>query len=160
MVVENPSVLRTAHQRLYDMITSFGSEEVTIHKEKVTRYKFFSDPLGSGKDAIYGIERSLAALVDILKAAAYGYGADKRVMLLHGPVGSAKSTIVRLMKRGLEYYSRMKEGAAFSYSWRIEENGEEVLVPDPMHDEPLRLLPPESEEYALVRRQFENLSEE
>ena len=37
VVLENPEVLRTAHQRLYDMILSYGSEEVVIQKENITR---------------------------------------------------------------------------------------------------------------------------
>ena len=49
-------------------------------------------------------------LVRVLRAAALGYGPEKRVILLHGPVGSAKSTIARLIKKGLEWYSRQPEG--------------------------------------------------
>ncbi|MEM8884411.1 MAG: serine protein kinase, partial [Planctomycetota bacterium] len=151
LVVSDSDVIRTAHQRLYDMILSFGSEEATVGKEKVKRYHFFSDPLGNGKDAIFGLEKTLSQLVDCFKAAAYGYGVEKRVLLLHGPVGSSKSTIVRLIKRGLEHYSRSKEGALYSFGWRVEENGEEVFVPDPMHDEPLRLLPVEARARILER---------
>jgi len=151
IVVQQPGVLRTAHQRLYDMILSFGSEQTTVHKEKVTRYKFFADPLGQGRDAIFGLEKTLATLVDHFKSAAYGYGTERRVLLLHGPVGSSKSTIVRLLKRGLEHYSRTKEGAVYTFSWRIEEDGRELLIPDPMHDEPLRLLPEEARERILGR---------
>ncbi|MHC4549150.1 MAG: PrkA family serine protein kinase, partial [Planctomycetota bacterium] len=141
IVIGQPAVLRTAHQRLYDMILSFGTEEITVNKEKITRYRFFADPLGGGRDAIFGLDKSLAALVDHFKSGAYGYGTERRVLLLHGPVGSSKSTIVRLLKRGLEHYSRSKEGALYSYAWRVEESGKEVLVPDPMNDEPIRLLP-------------------
>ncbi len=151
IVLEQPEVLRTAHQRLYDMILSFGSEEVTIQKEKITRYRFFSDPLGGGQDAIFGLEKPLATLVDHFKAAALGYGTEKRVLLLHGPVGSSKSTIVRLLKRGLEHYSRTKEGALYSFSWRLEEDGKEVLVPSPMNEEPLMLLPQEARDRILER---------
>jgi serine protein kinase len=141
IVVEQPAVLRNAHQRLYDMILSFGTEEATIFKERVTRYRFFSDPLGGGRDAVFGLERPLAALVAHFKSAAYGFGTERRVLLLHGPVGSSKSTIVRLLKRGLEHYSRTREGALYAYSWRVEENGTEVLRPCPMNEEPLRLVP-------------------
>ena len=141
LIVEQPDILRTAHQRVYDMILTFGSEETVVSKEKLTKYHFFSDPLGGGKDAIFGLEKTLAALVDHFKSAAYGYGTEKRVLLLHGPVGSSKSTIVRLLKRGMEHYTRTKEGALYTYSWRVEENGQEVLVPCPMNDEPLRILP-------------------
>ncbi|MHC4940376.1 MAG: PrkA family serine protein kinase [Planctomycetota bacterium] len=151
LVVADPQIVRTAHQRLYDMILSYGMEEVMVGKEKVRRYDFFSDPLGGGHDAIFGLEKTLEQLVDCFKAAAYGYGVEKRVLLLHGPVGSSKSTIVRLMKRGLEDYSHKPEGALYSFSWRVEENGQEVLVPDPMHDEPLRLLPVEARERVLER---------
>jgi len=144
LVIGNPDVVRTAHQRVYDMIMSFGTEQITIGKRAVTKYNFFSDPLGDGEDAIFGLETMLSQFVDCFKAAAYGYGVEKRVLLLHGPVGSSKSTIVRLIKRGLEHYSRQPEGALYAFGWKVEEDGKEVFVPDPMHDEPLRLLPPEA----------------
>ena len=74
IVLERPEVLRTAHQRLYDMILSHGHEEVTVQKERFTRYRFFSDVLGGGQDAIFGLEKPLAQLVDVFKSAAYGFG--------------------------------------------------------------------------------------
>ena len=64
---------------------------------------------------IYGIDQSLNHLVDIFKAASRNYGTERRVILLHGPVGSAKSTIVRLLKKGLEEYSRTPEGAMYTF---------------------------------------------
>ncbi|MHC4955005.1 MAG: PrkA family serine protein kinase [Planctomycetota bacterium] len=151
LVVTEPDIIRTAHQRMYDMIVSFGTDEVMIGKKKTNTYNFFSDPLGNGEDAIFGLETMLSQFVDCFKAAAYGYGVEKRVMLLHGPVGSSKSTIVRLLKRGLEHYSRQPEGSLYTFAWRVEEGGKEVLVPDPMHDEPLRLLPVEARERILDR---------
>jgi serine protein kinase len=54
-------------------------------------------------------------LVNVLKAAAEGYGPERRVILLHGPVGSSKSTIARLLKKGMEDYSRTPEGALYTY---------------------------------------------
>ena len=149
IVLENPGVLRTAHQRLYEMILSFGHEEATVHKERITRYKFFSDVLGEGHDAIFGLEKPLATLVDNFKAAAFGYGTERRVLLLHGPVGSSKSTIVRLLKRGLEHYSRSREGALYSYGWRLPD--QEEVLPCPMNEEPLMLLPLETRERILNR---------
>jgi len=56
-------------------------------------------------------------LVHVLKAASEGYGPEKRVILLHGPVGSSKSTIARLLKQGIENYSRTREGALYSFDW-------------------------------------------
>ena len=41
-------------------------------------------------------------IVNVFKSAALQYGSERRVLLMHGPVGSSKSTIARLLKRGLE----------------------------------------------------------
>src|SRR5262245_20260607 len=143
LVRENPRATRNAFQRIYDMILSHGTEEYTEYKKKIIRYKFFRDEQHGGRDAVYGIDQSLNHLVDTFKAAAHNYGPEKRVILLHGPVGSAKSTIVRLLKRGLEQYSRSKEGALYTFQWKTGRPG-----PDgdgwescPMHEEPLRLVP-------------------
>ena len=56
-------------------------------------------------------------LVNVFKSAAQGYGTERRVILLHGPVGSSKSTIARLLKKGIEEYSRTPEGALYTFDW-------------------------------------------
>src|SRR5271170_4550066 len=131
----DPKVTRTAYQRIYDMITSHGTEEVVVNKDKLIRYKFFEDPENRGQDAIFGLERTLMNFVNILKSAANGYGTERRVLLLHGPVGSSKSTLARLLKKGLERFSRVDEGGLYSFSWREEsvEGEGESLVSCPMH---------------------------
>ncbi len=52
IVLENPHVTRSAYQRLYDMILSYGTEEVYENKEKVIRYKFFNEFAARHGDAI------------------------------------------------------------------------------------------------------------
>ncbi len=147
IVRQTPDVTRTAYQRLYDMILSFGTEMVESHKEKHAHYKFFDDPIDGGHDAVFGLDKTLMNLVNVLKSAANGYGTERRVLLLHGPVGSSKSTIVRLLKKGLEHYSRTDAGALYTYQWREEgPDGSEVWADCPMHEEPLRLVPPEHRE--------------
>ena len=138
LVKENPKAIRTAFQRLYDMIMSYGYEEYTEAKKKIVHYSFFDDPVHSGKDAIFGLDISIMKLVNVLKAAAYRYGPEKRILLLHGPVGSSKSTIVRLMKKGLEDYSRTPEGALYTLEWDMPD-GE--VIPCPVNEEPLHLIP-------------------
>ena len=59
LVVSDPDIIRTAHQRVYDMVLSFGTEHTMIGKKKTTTYNFFSDPLGNGADAIFGLESML-----------------------------------------------------------------------------------------------------
>jgi serine protein kinase len=145
IIQREPQVTRTAYQRIYDMIISHGTEEVVVNKEKLVRYKFFEDPENHGQDAIFGLERTLINFVNILKSAANGYGTERRVLLLHGPVGSSKSTLARLLKKGLERFSRVDEGGLYSFSWREEsvEGEGESLVSCPMHEEPLHLIPQE-----------------
>src|SRR5258706_5778145 len=131
------------------MILSYGTEAFTQFKQELTRYKFFSDPIDNGPDAIYGLERPLMQLVDFFKSAAQGYGTEKRILLLHGPVGSSKSTIARLLKKGLESYSKADQGKDYTYSWRQPRTrpggdaGEEYQA-CPMHEEPLLLIPREA----------------
>ncbi len=150
IVRQNPRVTRNAFQRIHDMILSYGTEEIVLNKEKLIKYRFFDDPVDGGRDAIYGLERPLMKIVHLFKSAAKGYGTEKRVFLLHGPVGSSKSTIVRLLKKGLEAYSRTPEGAVFTYSWKQEgKNGETDWVSCPMHEEPLHLIPEEFRQQAM-----------
>jgi serine protein kinase len=148
IVRENPKVVRTAYQRLYDMILSYGKEEYLDNKKKITRYNFFRDEKNGGKDAVYGLDIPLMRLVNIFKAAAYGYGPEKRIILLHGPVGSSKSTIARLLKKGIENYSRTSEGALYTYYWEVPKElghitGGIEIFPSPMNEEPLKLIPAE-----------------
>ncbi len=44
-------------------------------------------------------------------------GRPNRLVLLHGPNGSAKSTIVGCILRGLEHYSTLDEGALYRFNW-------------------------------------------
>ena len=139
IVREHPEVTRTAYQRLYDMILSHGTEEVYENKEKVTRYKFFTEFAARHGDAIYGLDRPLMQLVNAFKSAAKGYGTERRVLLLHGPVGSSKSTIARLLKRGLEEYSPHRRGHAVQLL--LEEADDGTWQKCPMHEDPLHLVP-------------------
>ena len=119
LVRQDPKVARTSYQRLYDMILSYGSYPVEGSKEGLIRYKFFDDPQDGGRDAIFGLTRPLMELVNVFKSAALKYGTERRVILLHGPVGSSKSTIARLMKRGLERYARTDAGALYAFGWTV-----------------------------------------
>jgi serine protein kinase len=141
IINKSPRTPRNAYQRLYDMIMSHGTIEYEYCKKKYTKYNFFE----SGENiSIYGLEEQLMEFVDVVKSAAKGYGPERRILLLHGPVGSAKSTIVTLIKKGLEKYSETPEGALYSFSWLIprEDDPELMDVIDcPMNEDPLKLLP-------------------
>ncbi|HVK62562.1 MAG TPA: hypothetical protein VM432_13470 [Bdellovibrionales bacterium] len=150
LVKENPKITRNAFQRMYDMVTEKGTTEYTDFKKQVQRYKFFDDEDNDGKDAVFGLDVPLMKLVNVLRSAALGYGTEKRVILLHGPVGSAKSTICRMLKKGVKAYSKTDAGALYTFEW-VDERGElggllgkdAKIFESPMHEEPLLLIPEE-----------------
>jgi serine protein kinase len=159
LVIANPRIARNAFQRVYGMITHFGCDRYTLMRQELTRYKFFSDPIGDGADAIFGLDRALMNLVDFFKSASHQYGTERRILLLHGPVGSSKSTIARLLKKGLEYYSRLDEGALYTFSWEVpDKDGKTVSYPCPMHEDPVKLIPPEARK-AVLKKINEGLDE-
>jgi len=148
IVKENPKVTRNAFQRLYDLILDAGTSEYVEFKKNITHYKFFSDEKNDGQDAVFGLDVPLMKLVNVFKSAAQGYGTEKRVILLHGPVGSAKSTIARLLKKGVEEYSKSEKGAMFTFEWTDEGETRHGLLGDgirvfpcPMHEDPLHIIP-------------------
>ena len=116
---QDPSPAMTAHARVYDMIKSYGVEEVNGHK----RYKFF-------EQEIFGLDRAIEKLVEeYFHSSARRLDVRKRILLLMGPVSGGKSTIVTLLKRGLEKFSRTPQGAVYA------------IDGCPMHEEPLHLIP-------------------
>ena len=155
IVRKDPEVTRNAFQRVYDMVLAYGRQEYIDAKKKLVHYSFFDDERNGGRDAIYGLDIPLMKLVNILRSAANGYGPERRVILLHGPVGSSKSTIARLLKKGLEDYSRTNEGSLYTYFWDLHgegvmDSGAEIY-PCPMNEEPLKLIPAEWRAQAFER---------
>lgn len=135
LVEEKPWISMLSHERVYRMIASHGVEEFQAGGETRTRYNFF-------KDDLYGIDESIGMLVDYFKSSSERLDTRKRILLLHGPVSGAKSTIVSLLKRGLEEYSRTEEGLLYTLLWRMtDEDGQPVYHKCEMNEEPLHLLP-------------------
>ena len=119
IVKERPEVAQTAHARVYSMIKNAGVTEVENRKE----FTFFGNE-------IFGVEESLERLVEeYFHPAAKRLDVRKRILLLMGPVSGGKSTIVTLLKRGFEQYSRTDEGAVYA------------IKGCPMHEDPLHLIP-------------------
>jgi serine protein kinase len=125
LVAQNPKLAQLSHARVNDMIHAAGIEKLNEGtRDEVARYKFFAEEL-------YGIEEPLARIVEYFKSAAQRLEVRKRILLLMGPVGGGKSTIVTMLKRGLEDYTRTDGGALYA------------IKDCPMHEEPLHLIPNE-----------------
>jgi len=125
LVSQNPRLAQLSHARVNDMVHHAGLEKLNEGaRDEITRYNFFASEL-------YGIEEPIARIVEYFKSAAQRLEVRKRILLLMGPVGGGKSTIVTLLKRGLEEWSRTEQGAVFA------------IKDCPMHEEPLHLIPHE-----------------
>jgi serine protein kinase len=147
LVEADPRLARNAWQRLHDMIESHGSA-APERAGQARRWKIFDDPFHGGREAVYGLDEPLERFVRTVRAGAHGFGPERRILLLHGPVGAAKSTIARLLKRGLEAYSRSDAGALYTFEWTIDG----VIIPSPTNQEPLLLLPREAR--AAIEQRF------
>ena len=88
------------------MITHAGTETTPLGD---ISYNFFSDEL-------FGLEGPLRQVVDYFNSSAQRLEVRKRILLLMGPVGGGKSTIVSKLKKGLEEYTRTPQGAAIARS--------------------------------------------
>jgi serine protein kinase len=119
-VTANPTIAATAHERIYNMITAQGSQPGAQPGE--ISHNFFADEL-------YGMDVPLGRLVEYFDSASQGHETRRRILLLWGPPGGAKSSIAAMLKQGLEAYSYTEEGAVYA------------IDGCPMHEEPLHLIP-------------------
>jgi len=126
IVLKNPEVTRNAFQRVHDMIMSYGQSEYARYGGTYIHYHFFDDPFSRGK-AIYGLDWNIMRFMNVLKSAALGYGQERRILLLVGPVGSSKSSMVDLLKMGLEAYSKTDEGRLYGTVWYAEKGANEAI---------------------------------
>jgi len=101
-------VSRSSHQYMWDMIRAED--------------RLFQDDL-------YGIDDTIERVIGYFKAAASGSEVGRRLMLLLGPPSGGKSSMVILLKRGLEAYSHTDAGALYG------------IHGCPVHESPLHLVP-------------------
>jgi serine protein kinase len=108
--------VRSAAQYVRDVFDHFGVETVRTPRGLMTRWKLFDCPWDAGKDALAGQEEVQAAVYRLVSNFARE-GRTNRLILLHGPNGSAKSTFVANLQRAMEHYSTLDEGALYRFNW-------------------------------------------
>lgn len=133
VVPEDPArYARSSHQYLYDMLRWYrDAHDLSGDQKNHAATHLFTNDL-------FGIDSALGRLVDYFKAAAAGSDVGRRLLLLLGPPSGGKSTLVILLKRGLEEYSLTDCGALYA------------LQGSPLHESPLNLIP------ASLRSKFRN----
>jgi len=114
---------RNAPQYVFDVFKHFGTRKVNGIGGKYTRFSLFDAPWDNGRGALEGQEAIQLELVRHIRRFAVSGACDKLV-LLHGPNGSAKSTVMNLLFRALEHYSTLEDGALFRFNWIFTEKGE------------------------------------
>jgi len=107
---------RNAASYVCDAIDSAGTEEIPVRRHKERRYQIFDHASVESPTPVVGHEAVQQRLVKILRGFSHAGRADK-LILMHGPNGSAKSSLVRVLYDGLEHYSQSDDGMAFSFSW-------------------------------------------
>lgn len=117
---------RDAARYVLGAIEHFGSYEHRRPWGTERRYRIFDlafagDGLPANgrrrrSDHLQGHERVQEAVVQAVSAFARE-GRSNRLVLLHGPNGSAKSTLVACLMRGVEVYSETDDGATYRFSW-------------------------------------------
>jgi serine protein kinase len=100
--------LRTTFDYIMDMLSHFG-------ENPDGSYKVF-DEEHMDSSAVYGQAKVQKRLLQNLKNFKEE-GFNNKFILLVGPNGSSKSSIVRKMMKGLELYSTSENGALYSFSW-------------------------------------------
>jgi len=119
IVPQNPALLaRNSHQYIWDMLRWSRQRQIETGVEG-----------GLFAHELFGIDAALERVTNYFKAASAGSEVGRRLLLLLGPPSGGKSTLVILIKRGLEEYSHTDEGAMYA------------IKGSPVHESPLNLIP-------------------
>ena len=108
--------LRSSTQYMVDCFDHYGIDQVHYPWGDVPRFKLFDAPWANGEDRLFGQEMVQNQVYRVLRSFVQD-GRPNKLILLHGPNGSAKSTFIRCLGRGLEHYSTLDEGALYRFSW-------------------------------------------
>lgn len=102
-----------------DMFDHYGTESVQRPFGRFTRWKLFDLPWedeSGQREALIGHEQLQREVYRAL-ANFSRIGRVNRLVMLHGPNGSAKSTFVSCVLRAMEDYSTKDEGALYRFNW-------------------------------------------
>ncbi len=108
--------LRNAARYLMDVVQHFGVDEIKHSVGPVRRWRLFDQAFDEGRGRVAGQERVQAALVRVLENFVRS-GRIDRLVLLHGPNGSAKTSLIQALTRAAEIYSQTDDGALYRFNW-------------------------------------------
>jgi len=116
LLCEDPTVhARSSSQYVRDAFRHFGTRSVRTPAGEASRYRLF-DCEFDGWHRLVGQEEAQNQLYDAIEGFVR-LGRVNKLLLLHGPNGSAKSTMLESLQRALEVYSRTDKGALYRFAW-------------------------------------------
>jgi serine protein kinase len=110
---------RSSSQYALDMMDYFGKTALPLTQtggREIFRFKLYDLPIPGGAPKLVGHEEVQTRMYKTIQTFAR-QGINNRMILLHGPNGSAKTTLLHGLMAGLERYSREPEGAVYSFHW-------------------------------------------
>ncbi len=117
LVHERPELqCRNAAQYVRDAMDHFGRREVRTPSGLRTRFRLFDREFDGGGQRLVAQEDAQLALYETI-AGFCRLGRIDKLILMHGPNGSAKSTLLDTLQRGLEAYSKTEAGALYRFVW-------------------------------------------
>ncbi len=117
LLLQNPERnLRGAAQYLRDVFDYYGTEERLLPQGKVRRFRLFDTPWANGHGRVAGQEGVQEEIYRLISNFVRD-GRVSKLIMLHGPNGSAKSSLIHAIQSAMENYSRTEAGALYSYAW-------------------------------------------
>lgn len=114
LVRERPSTqLRASARYVGDMMDHFGRATNPLGEG---HYNVFDIAHEDYARKVIGQESTQSAIYRSMRTFAR-QGLNNKLVLLHGPNGSAKTSIAHGLMAGMERYSRMPDGAIYTFSW-------------------------------------------
>jgi serine protein kinase len=115
LVKREPWTTRNTFQLLHDMLLSSGVERTIVPGKPLRhRYAFFEDPTLVALYVVFGQQKAKENLIEKIDNASRGLEASKRLWILLGPPGAAKSRSMDGIKTALHHYSRSDEGKTYT----------------------------------------------
>jgi len=119
---EHPArCLRDASRYLVDLFRTYGSYPVARPWGAGRRWRLFDGDFVNEGERLVGQEETQEEVFRILSGFARE-GRSSRLIVLHGPNGSAKSTFIACLMQAMEHFSDLEDGALYTFSWIFPSN--------------------------------------
>jgi len=117
LVLAEPMLqLRSSAQYMKAVFDYFGTKQVHYPYGQYTRYLLFDLEFLNGEGRVVAQEQVQQDIYRVL-CHFIRSGRNHKMILMHGPNGSAKSSIVHCMMKAMSYYANQDEGAMYRFNW-------------------------------------------